>query len=155
MVRTVAAAARAATAVASPPGPEVTWKSLSWASTRSRPRAAWARASRGRIWTSEPFPSFPPPPARVSQGVKEWRSIQSGGGLRTFADELGAARAPYFPRRPREAGSPEDERRTAQAVQAAKRGEQEALRYLYLRYADNVYGYVGSIVRDEHEAEDV
>ena len=31
----------------------------------------------------------------------------------------------------------------------------DALRFLYLRYADNVYGYVCSIVRDEHEAEDV
>ena len=30
-----------------------------------------------------------------------------------------------------------------------------ALRYLYLRYADNVYGYARSIVRDEHDAEDV
>ena len=29
------------------------------------------------------------------------------------------------------------------------------MRFLYLRYADNVYGYVCSIVRDEHEAEDV
>ena len=29
------------------------------------------------------------------------------------------------------------------------------MRMLYLRYADNVYGYVCSIVRDEHEAEDV
>ena len=31
----------------------------------------------------------------------------------------------------------------------------DALRFLYLLYADNVYGYVCSIVRDEHEAEDV
>jgi len=41
------------------------------------------------------------------------------------------------------------------AVQRAKEGDREALRYLYLRYADNVYGYVRSIVNDEHEAEDV
>ena len=41
------------------------------------------------------------------------------------------------------------------AVLAAKDGDQEAIRFLYLRYADNVYGYVCSIVRDEHEAEDV
>ena len=41
------------------------------------------------------------------------------------------------------------------AVARAKQGDQEALRYLYVRYADNVYGYVASIVRDEHEAEDV
>ena len=30
----------------------------------------------------------------------------------------------------------------------------EAIRYLYLRYKDNVYGYVLSIVRDQYEAED-
>jgi RNA polymerase sigma-70 factor (ECF subfamily) len=42
-----------------------------------------------------------------------------------------------------------------QAVARAKKGDIEALRYLYVRYADHVYGYVLSIVRDEHEAEDV
>jgi RNA polymerase sigma-70 factor (ECF subfamily) len=41
------------------------------------------------------------------------------------------------------------------AVERAKAGNADALRFLYLRYADNVYGYVCSIVRDEHEAEDV
>jgi RNA polymerase sigma-70 factor (ECF subfamily) len=41
------------------------------------------------------------------------------------------------------------------AVARAKQGDREALRFLYVRYADNVYGYVASIVRDEHEAEDV
>jgi RNA polymerase sigma-70 factor, ECF subfamily len=43
----------------------------------------------------------------------------------------------------------------AQAVSRAKQGDRDAVRYLYIRYADNVYGYVASIVRDEHEAEDV
>jgi len=37
----------------------------------------------------------------------------------------------------------------------AQRGDAEALRFLYLRYKNNVYGYVLSILRDEHEAEDV
>src|SRR6201999_2153145 len=46
-------------------------------------------------------------------------------------------------------------RAVAQAVTRAKRGDREALRYLYVHYADHVYGYVASIVRDEHEAEDV
>ncbi len=41
------------------------------------------------------------------------------------------------------------------AVRRAKQGDEDAMRFLYLRYADNVYGYVCSIVRDEHEAEDV
>jgi RNA polymerase sigma-70 factor (ECF subfamily) len=43
----------------------------------------------------------------------------------------------------------------AGAVARAKQGDREALRYIYLRFADNVYGYARSIVRDEHEAEDV
>jgi RNA polymerase sigma-70 factor, ECF subfamily len=41
------------------------------------------------------------------------------------------------------------------AVSRAKQGDREAIRYLYVQYADNVYGYVLSVVRDEHEAEDV
>lgn len=40
------------------------------------------------------------------------------------------------------------------AVLAAKSGDMEAIRFLYLRYKDNVYGYVLSIVREPHEAED-
>jgi RNA polymerase sigma-70 factor (ECF subfamily) len=43
----------------------------------------------------------------------------------------------------------------ANAVARAQRGDMEALRFLYLRYKNNVYGYVLSILRDEHEAEDV
>ena len=41
------------------------------------------------------------------------------------------------------------------AVAGAKQGNRDALRYLYIEYADNVYGYVLSLLRDEHEAEDV
>jgi RNA polymerase sigma-70 factor (ECF subfamily) len=41
------------------------------------------------------------------------------------------------------------------AVARAKQGDREALRFLYVRYADHIYGYVASIVRDDHEAEDV
>jgi RNA polymerase sigma-70 factor (ECF subfamily) len=43
----------------------------------------------------------------------------------------------------------------SRAIAAAKAGESDAMRYLYVRFADNVYGYARSIVRDEHEAEDV
>jgi RNA polymerase sigma-70 factor (ECF subfamily) len=45
--------------------------------------------------------------------------------------------------------------RTRRAVAAAKQGDRDALRYLYERYADNVYSYVATIVRNHHEAEDV
>ena len=37
----------------------------------------------------------------------------------------------------------------------AQAGDGDAVRVLYLRYKDNVYGYVLSFVRDHHEAEDI
>ncbi len=43
----------------------------------------------------------------------------------------------------------------ADAVELAKSGDMAAVQYLYLRYKNSVYGYVLSIVRDEHDAEDV
>jgi RNA polymerase sigma-70 factor, ECF subfamily len=57
-------------------------------------------------------------------------------------------------------GAPEgDEQATArmisQAVKRAQAGDRDALGVLYARYADDIYGYVRSIVHDYHEAEDV
>ncbi len=46
-------------------------------------------------------------------------------------------------------------RRVSQAVRRAQAGDREALGFLYLRYADNIHGYVRSIIHDAHEAEDV
>jgi len=43
----------------------------------------------------------------------------------------------------------------ARAVTRAKQGDRAAMRFLYLRYADNVYGYARSIVHNDHDAEDV
>ena len=40
-------------------------------------------------------------------------------------------------------------------VKRAQAGDRQALDFLYAHYADNVYGYVCSIVHDRHEAEDV
>ena len=51
--------------------------------------------------------------------------------------------------------SPEIRHKTRLAVARAKEGDQDALRYLYVSYSHNIYGYVRSIVRDEYEAEDV
>jgi RNA polymerase sigma-70 factor (ECF subfamily) len=51
--------------------------------------------------------------------------------------------------------SPETRERTRLAVQRAKAGDREALKFLYVTYSPNVYGYVRSIVHDDHEAEDV
>ncbi len=51
--------------------------------------------------------------------------------------------------------SPETLRKVKLAVARAKQGDQEAVRFLYVSYVHNIYGYVRSIVRDDHEAEDV
>jgi RNA polymerase sigma-70 factor, ECF subfamily len=41
------------------------------------------------------------------------------------------------------------------AIARAKQGDMDALHFLYVRYADDVYGFVNSIVRDTHAAEDI
>jgi RNA polymerase sigma-70 factor (ECF subfamily) len=51
--------------------------------------------------------------------------------------------------------SKDTERLVLAAVERAKAGDEAGLRLLYLHYANNVYGYVCSLVHDEHEAEDV
>jgi RNA polymerase sigma-70 factor, ECF subfamily len=76
--------------------------------------------------------------------------------FRERADELDTTRpAGRFRTKTRLDEGPELDRVVAQAVARAKEGDQEAVRFLYLRYVDNVYGYVRSIVRDDFEAEDV
>jgi RNA polymerase sigma-70 factor (ECF subfamily) len=51
--------------------------------------------------------------------------------------------------------SDETLRQTRLAVARAKQGDSDAVRFLYTLYSDNVYGYVRSIVHDDHDAEDV
>jgi RNA polymerase sigma-70 factor (ECF subfamily) len=41
------------------------------------------------------------------------------------------------------------------AVARAKAGDMSAIHFLYVRFADDVFGYVSSIVHDSHEAEDI
>jgi RNA polymerase sigma-70 factor, ECF subfamily len=60
-----------------------------------------------------------------------------------------------FRRRTAFSDDPDRRDAVARAIVRAKQGDQDAIRFLYVRYADNVYGFVSSIVRDEHEAEDV
>ena len=43
----------------------------------------------------------------------------------------------------------------SKAIARAKEGDWNALDFLYVRFADDVYRYVFSILRDRHEAEDV
>jgi RNA polymerase sigma-70 factor (ECF subfamily) len=51
--------------------------------------------------------------------------------------------------------SPDAVRKVQRAVARAKEGDQDAIRFLYVTYSNNIYGYVRSIVRDDYEAEDV
>jgi RNA polymerase sigma-70 factor, ECF subfamily len=60
-----------------------------------------------------------------------------------------------FRGRPRVDESPQTCERISLAVARAKEGDQDALRFLYITYSHNIYGYVRSIVRDDYEAEDV
>ncbi len=78
------------------------------------------------------------------------------GAIRREADQIESALGRgRFQRRRTLDHSPRNEQLVLAAVERAKLGDPDALRFLYLRYADNVYGYVCSIVRDEHEAEDI
>jgi RNA polymerase sigma-70 factor (ECF subfamily) len=52
-------------------------------------------------------------------------------------------------------GEETNSRLVSQAVKRAQAGDREALGFLYARFSENVFGYVRSIVRDHHEAEDV
>ena len=49
--------------------------------------------------------------------------------------------------------SSEPTRLTRVAVRRAKLGDEDAIRYLCVKYSNNIYGYVRSIVRDDHAAE--
>ena len=48
-----------------------------------------------------------------------------------------------------------DSRLVVQATASAKQGDMSALQFLYVRFADDVCGYVGSIVQDSYAAEDI
>jgi len=76
--------------------------------------------------------------------------------VRRAADRLEATAARSGYRRRRQLDHPEAaEPLVAAAVAWAREGDVDALRLLFLLYADNIFGYVLSIVHDEHDAEDL
>lgn len=76
--------------------------------------------------------------------------------FRARADELGTSRPGGGFRTKTSIDDPSvPDHLVMRAVARAQEGDREAVRFLYLRYADNVYSYVRSIVRDDYEAEDV
>jgi RNA polymerase sigma-70 factor, ECF subfamily len=71
------------------------------------------------------------------------------------ADHTAGPRTGGFRRRAALVGGTQADRAVARAVARAQEGDREAIRFLYVRFADNVYGYVRSLVRDDHESEDI
>lgn len=61
----------------------------------------------------------------------------------------------FLIRRSLDEESDADRRRLRRAIARARAGDGDALCHLYERYADNVFSYVRTILRDDHEAEDV
>ena len=76
--------------------------------------------------------------------------------VRRAADRLEATAARSGYRRRRQLVHPPDAvALVSAATERARDGDDDALRLLYLLYADNVFGCVLSIVHDEHDAEDI
>jgi len=83
----------------------------------------------------------------ISQGMGQVAVRRAADRL-----EVAAARSGYRCRRRLD---PPQARLVATAVERARDGDEHALRLLFLLYADNVFGYVLSIVGDRHDAEDL
>src|SRR3954467_3858153 len=116
-----------------------------------------------------------PPPARMSEARTRGRSAYlsgngTGGGSPRGGSSggdggPGGVTAPPSPQPPAPPARPGPRRQLSPppageplvgaAAERAREGDDDALRLLYLLYADNVYGYVLAIVRDEHDAEDI
>jgi RNA polymerase sigma-70 factor (ECF subfamily) len=76
--------------------------------------------------------------------------------VRRAADRLEATAARSGYRRRRQLAHPPDAvALVSAATERARDSDEDALRLLYLLYADNVFGFVVSIVGDEHDAEDI
>jgi RNA polymerase sigma-70 factor, ECF subfamily len=75
--------------------------------------------------------------------------------LQTEARDPHAARRPSRPPLLPDPRAPREGDLLTRAIARAKEGDASALHFLYIRYADDVRGYVHSIVRDQHEAEDI
>src|SRR6201991_4953960 len=102
--------------------------------------------------------------APLRQGCRRLRTrarllISQGMGrvaVRRGAPRLEATAARFVYRRRRQLVHPPDAEALVSAATArARDGDEDALRLLYLLYADNVFGYVLAIVHDEYDAEDI
>jgi len=81
---------------------------------------------------------------------------RDGRAIRMEANRLERAAGAGRSRRQRSRDNPESDKELVDvAVARARDGDSDAQRLLYLRYADDVYASVCSIVSDEHAAEDI
>jgi RNA polymerase sigma-70 factor (ECF subfamily) len=87
--------------------------------------------------------------------TKGTSGMESTIEIRRTADRIEGGAEGRLRRRRRLERSREADALTLRAVCRAQAGDGDAMRFLYLRFADNVYGYVCSILRDDHDAEDV
>jgi RNA polymerase sigma-70 factor, ECF subfamily len=83
------------------------------------------------------------------------RSSHAVRHLRLVEDNTSGVLTGRFRQSAQPAENADHSRLVQVAVGGAKQGNRDALRYLYIEYADSVYGYVRSLLRDEHDAEDV
>jgi RNA polymerase sigma-70 factor (ECF subfamily) len=79
----------------------------------------------------------------------------SSDAIRLAADGLQDGSIGRFRRGSPSSAAGTSEELVGSAVERARDGDPEALRFLYLRYADRVFSYVCSIVNDDHSAEDI
>src|SRR5262249_935453 len=92
---------------------------------------------------------------RPQETTKGRHGMEPSGEIRRTADRIEGDSGGRLRRRRRLERSREADGLTLPAVRRAPAGDADAMRFIYLRFADNVYGYVCSLVRDEHDAEDV
>src|SRR4051794_10195928 len=114
----------------------------------------WADVSMDR------WESCPPPVMDGRRHRTRARLLISQGtgqvAVRRAADRLEATAARSGYRRRRQLVHPPDaDALVAAATERARNGDDDALRLIYLLYADNVFGYVVAIVHDDHDAEDI
>jgi RNA polymerase sigma-70 factor, ECF subfamily len=91
-------------------------------------------------------------------GAAEARGRQTNGSLPRIGLKTEGARGTRATRTEKDKDGSDRDRHNAldrRAIAAAKRGDWDGIHYLYVRYADDVFAYVRSIVRDHHEAEDI
>jgi RNA polymerase sigma-70 factor (ECF subfamily) len=94
----------------------------------------------------------------MARAAAETGSAAEATGTTGAGSGIAAAHASSEPRATHGRASRESTATTplvSQAVKRAQEGDREALGFLYARYADNVCGYVRSIVHDQYEAEDI